>query len=415
MTKFFFLFLIISVQARAFDPGLDSEFKALLTKNGVGQLKEQAYCYSKNGVVSGYNVNKPQRIASVTKLLTSLLVSETMDLHQRFRTKIYIGKDSLHIEGGNDPYFEEEKFLLLMKSLNELGYQSFKKVTFSRSFLFYDVALGEYTKITPEKTRTRIATFLSGKSAPTVRAYWASVVKFAAEEGVLLEGNAPTLVSPVVAISDTNPLLQENPVVYEHLSKPLHNIMKTMNVQSKNFVAENLYIASSKIKNLATVFKDSGILSGTYRIYNGSGLPIISSKSRVDNLATCATVIKAFSLLEGSLRKQNIALEEVVAINGGQDLGSFRDRFLDYPETHQAVISKTGTLKHTSSLAGVLITDQEIPFAILNHTTRPAAGRKFQDAFVAKMLDLLGPATPIQYTKIPIFPWDNSDFLQLLP
>lgn len=415
MTKIFFFFLLISIQVRASAPGLDFEFKSLLSKSGVGVLKNQAYCYSKDGIVSGFNINKMQRIASVAKLFTSLLVSETMDINQSFQTKIYIGKESLHIEGGSDPYFEEEKFLLLMKALNGLGYRSFKKVTFSRKFLFYDIALGEYAKITPEITRGRIAFFLNGKNAASIRAYWSNVSKFAAEEGILLIGEAPSLTSPIVAISDINPLLQENPIIYVHSSLPLHNILKTMNVQSKNVVAENLFNASSKIKTLSNLLKENGISGETFRMYNGSGLPIISGKSRLDNLATCTTVLKVISLLNLSLKKHNLAFSDIVAVNGGQDLGSFRERFMEYPETHQAVLAKTGTLKQTSSLAGLILVGQEMPFAILNNTSRPSFGRKFQDSFVAKMFEYLGPADPLNYTKIPIFPWNNTDFLQPLP
>jgi D-alanyl-D-alanine carboxypeptidase len=100
-----------------------------------------------------------------------------------------------------------------------------------------------------------------------------------------------------------------------------------------------------------------------------------------------------------------------MAVSGGKDIGSFRDRFLDYPDLHESIISKTGTLKHTSSLAGILLINGDIPFAILNHTTNSAGARKFQDRFVSKMFDHLGVPTPLDYTKISIFPWDDSDFL----
>ena len=106
-------------------------------------------------------------------------------------------------------------------------------------------------------------------------------------------------------------------------------------------------------------------------------------------------------------------MSDIVGINGGKDLGTFRERFLDYPETHEAVVSKTGTLMHTSSLAGMLMTDTDIPFAILNHTKSVSSAKKFQDSFVARMFHHLGEPTPLDYTKISIFPWDGSEFLEL--
>lgn len=104
-------------------------------------------------------------------------------------------------------------------------------------------------------------------------------------------------------------------------------------------------------------------------------------------------------------------LSDIVAVNGGEDLGSFRDRFKDYPETHEAVISKTGTLMHSSTLAGVLLINGKVPFAILNHTTSTSNAKKFQDSFVSRFFYHLGEATPMDYSKISIFPWDGTSAL----
>lgn len=411
MKKLFFAAYLLSSAVFASTPELTAEFKTLVAQSKLGLTTDQAYCYAKDGVTLGYQTEKLQRIASVTKVLSTLLASETMDLHQKFTTKIYIGKDSLHIEGGRDPYFEEDKLLLLMQSLNDLGYKSFKKITFNRDFLFYDIAMGEYLKVTPEISRTRLQVYLSGNNPATVRAKWQSVRKFAEEEGVTLAVTSPLISAASIAISDINPLLNENPAVYTHTSKEFHHLLKTMNVQSKNYVAENVYLAGSAIKKLPILLAEKGISSKTFQISNGSGLPIINGKSRFDNVATCSTILKVIALLNESVKKHNLTLPDIMAVNGGKDLGSFRERFLDYPELHESVISKTGTLKHTSSLAGVLLINGNIPFAILNHTTNSAGARKFQDRFVNKMFDHLGVPTPLDYTKISIFPWDDSDFL----
>lgn len=411
MKKLFFATLLLTSAVNAANPALTSEFKTLVTKSKLGPVTDQAYCYAKDGATSGYQTEKLQRIASVTKVITTFLASETMDLKRSFTTKFYIGKDSLHIEGGRDPYFEEDKLLLLLKALNELGYTSFKKVTFNRDFLFYDIAMGEYEKITPEKSRARLGFYLLGKNPASVRAKWQAIRKFAGEEGLDLEVNSPSLIAGSVSIADINPLQNENPVVFIHQSKPLHSLLKTMNVQSKNYVAENIYEAGQKIKNISTLLTENGINPATFKIANGSGLPIIIGKTRTDNLASCNTVLKIISLLAQSIVKHNLELSDIMAVNGGKDLGSFRERFQDYPETHESVLSKTGTLKHTSSLAGILLINGNVPFAILNHTVNSSAARKFQDRFVSRMFDHLGVATPLDYTKISIFPWDDSDFL----
>lgn len=412
MKNVLILTLFLAFQVEADSSALTREFKTLVTQAQLGTVMEQTYCYSKDGVIEGYQPHKIQRIASVSKLLSTLFASETMDLNQTFLTKIYIGKDSLHIEGGKDPYFEEEKLLMLFQALNDLGYTRFKRVTLSSDFLFYDLTMIEYKKVTPEQTRSRLAFYLDFKNIAAVRAKWQSVRQFAYDEGVELEYKAPILSSREVMISDVNPLLNENPVIYEHRSKPLHSLLKTMNVQSKNYIADNVYEAASTIKSFSTLMAENNIDLTSFRIYTGSGLPVIMNQVRKDNLASCSMILKIMVLLSKSLKKHLLQMSDVVAINGGKDHGSLRNRFMNYPKIHESVLSKTGTLRNTSALAGVLMNGMETPFAILNHTTNTSSARIFQDRFVSRMFDYLGLAVPLDYTEMSIFPWDGSDFLK---
>lgn len=402
-----------SVITQAHAQELTNDFKRMVAERKLGPAIEQAFCYRKDGINEGYRQDKLQRIASVTKLFSTLLASETMDLHQKFITRIYIGKDSLHIEGGRDPYFEEDKFLLLTQALNNLGYKSFKKISFDKNFLFYDIAMGQYEKITPEKSRLRLGAYVNAKNEATIRAKWFAMRKFAEEEGVELTVGSPLLTVGQFVVSDVNPLREENILVYEHASKPFHFLLKTMNVQSKNFVAENVFESGSKIKPMAQLLTELDIDVNSFSIRNGSGLPIITGQQRFDNLSTCNTVMKVVEFLVNSVRKHNLYLTDIVAVNGGKDLGSFRDRFKDFPELNESVISKTGTLKHTSTLAGVLAFENAVivPFAILNQTTNTGSARSFQDHFVAQMFDTLGKPDHVNYNKISIFPWDGSEFL----
>jgi D-alanyl-D-alanine carboxypeptidase len=397
MKKSLFLCFAFLLSAVAEAQTLNNEFKSAISEHKVGQVQDQSYCYLKNGSVAGYQVDKLQRIASLSKLFSTLLVSETMNLKQTFATKIYIGKNSLHIEGGRDPYFDKEKILLLFKALNNLGFKSFNTISYSHSFIFHNVNLAFY---------------LNPKNKKVVKSNWNAVRKFAAEEGVDLDEEAPSLSAKSVLIADVNPLQHENPAVYIHRSKPFYKILKSMNVQSKNDVAENVYLAGNAIKPISKLLVEKGIDDKTFKIYNGSGLPIERGSSRVDNLATCKTVLKVITLLSNSIKKHELVLSDVIAVSGGKDLGSFRDRFITYPELSDLVISKTGTLKQTSSIAGILMSGSGIPFAILNHTNKAPAARKFQDGFILSMFHEFGEEAPVTYQKISIFPWDKSDFLR---
>ena len=388
------------------------DFKTMLPKSGISPISEQTFCYNQSGVVEGYQVDKLQRIASVTKLLSTFAASETLDLNKRFETKLYISGDKLHIEGSRDPYFEEEKMMLLMKALNDLGYKSFKTVTFDKNFIFSDVALQSHQDITTSHTRLRLATYLNSKNVKFLRTQWLAAYAFAQEENVVLDKTrTPSINATTVTLSDGNPLINSLPSIYIHKSKPLHAILKSMNVMSKNLVAQNVYLEAGRIKKFETLMTEKGIDRKSYQIHNGSGLPVKTPNSRTDNLASCRMVIKIISLLSESVKKHNLSLSDIVAVNGGEDFGSFRDRFKDYPETHEAVISKTGTLMHSSTLAGVLLINGQVPFAILNHTTNTSNAKKFQDSFVSRFFYHLGEATPMDYSKISIFPWDGTSAL----
>lgn len=393
---------------------LIADFKSMIPKSGITPVTEQAFCYEDQDGVQGYQVDKLQRIASVTKLFSTYLATETLDLSKRFETTLYIAGDRLHIAGSRDPYFEEEKLLLLMAALNDLGYKSFKTVTFDSNFKFYDIALSAHANINASNTKTRLTAYLSHKNKTLIKQKWAATVKFAEEEGIALDATMiPSLQASVVSLSEKNPLLNSAPAIFVHRSRPLHQIIKSMNVMSKNHVAQNLYLEGSRVKSLDALLVEKGLDRKSFKIYNGSGLPIKTSQSRTDNLASCRAVLKLMSLLKESVKKHKLTLSDLVAVNGGKDLGSFRERFLDFPETHEAVISKTGTLMHASTLAGVLMIGEEMPFAILNQTTKIANAKKFQDSFISRMFHHLGEPTPIDYTKISIFPWDGSDFLEL--
>ena len=407
--------VLISFQAWAQDSSvLINDFKSLLPQYQISPISEQVFCYRSETGVDGIQVDKLQRIASVTKLITTFHAAEVLDLHKTYTTKIFISQNKLHIEGSNDPYFEEEKLLLLMQSLNDLGYSKFDSVTFDQNFLFYDIALQSYEVITPSHTRQRLMAYLKASNSKFVRSKWLETYNFAKGEGVEIN----TLVTPQIeanqiSVSEINPLKGLNPVVLIHRSKPLHAILKSMNVMSKNHVAQNVYLEASRLKKLDILMSQRNIEKKSYQIYNGSGLPINTSNSRTDNLMSCRTVLMVIDLLDEIVKKQNLQLSDIVAVVGGKDLGSFRERFLSYPETFDSIMAKTGTLRHTSTLAGFLLTNEKVPFAVLNHTTNILNAKKFQESFVMRLFHHLGQPTPKEYSKISIFPWDgSSDFLE---
>lgn len=411
----FSLGLILTSGLWAANPALTQDFKSLLTKYKVGLLANQSYCYKDaQGKIDGYQVTKLMPIASVTKLFTTYLASELLDLNKRYTTVFSIQDNNLHISGGLDPYFEEEKILLLMMALNDKGYKSFNKVTFDKKFKFSDAALGQYQVITPADTLAKLKIYFNSQvNKKYVFNKWKAVSVFADEEGVALDAkNPPTMAVKFFEIVDSNPL-REPEVNFVHDSKPLHSLLKSMNVMSKNMVSQYIWEEATSIQSFSDFMRDRGFNPDLLTFYNGSGLPVKNGKIRKDNLAPCTVVLDLVEKLNISLRSHGFEPEDIVAINGGKDNGSFRQRFLKFPNTHHSVISKTGTLAISSALAGILKTDAgEIEFSILNKPSTAQGARDFQDHFVSKMFAQISQAKPIPYEKISIFPWDESDFFE---
>lgn len=403
--------ILFSTLAFAQVDTFEGDHLRLLKKYKITPSKEQAYCYSQNEEVRGYQVDKLQRMASLTKIFTTLQASELLDLHKKYTTTFYISDDELFIKGGLDPYFEEDKILLLFKDLNRLGYKKFKRVTFDDQFWFYDLGLSTYEPITPAKTLARLKFYLNPRNRASVRSAWNTVLNFAEEENVFIDKTFPELTATTVTLAPSGMIHAPFAREFNHTSMPLHRLIKSMNVMSKNHVAQNIFLEASKIKSMKQLLIEKKIPESTFAVYNGSGLPMETPAPRKDNLSSCRTVLQVMKLLETSLEKHKLNLSDVMALTGGKDLGSFRGRFNRYPEATDTIFAKTGTLKHSSSLAGFILSSQKIPFAVLNHTPNVASARSFQDEFVATMLQSFEPLSPFPYLKISIFPWDGSDFL----
>jgi D-alanyl-D-alanine carboxypeptidase/D-alanyl-D-alanine-endopeptidase (penicillin-binding protein 4) len=172
----------------------------------------------------------------VTKLLTTYFASETLDLSKTYKTKIYLTKDSMHIEGGGDPYFDAEKLLLLFDALNKLGYKVFKKVTFDKNLIFYKID-DRQVDVTIEKTRTRLSEYLGVNNLKILNYKWKEFQILALREGVRLSYKVPRILSTNVQYEAENPLLNESYSMYVHESKPLYKILKLMNLESNNLIA----------------------------------------------------------------------------------------------------------------------------------------------------------------------------------
>src|SRR5690606_29618815 len=155
------------------------------------------------------------------------------------------------------------------------------------------------------------------------------------------------------------------------------------------------------------VYATYGIAAKDFAFYSGSGLPVISGQNRSDNLATCHAVMKMLNGLEKKIAALNLSIEELVGV--GTDLGSYKDRFLNDLTLKEAVAAKTGTLKHSSALAGWIAGEPaSVRFVILNHTTNTVPSRNWQDRFLSLWMKNITASRG--YVRESIYPLDGAFF-----
>ena len=385
-------------------------FKQQFATRTLGPLAEQAFCWENAAGEKGdYRGDKPQRLASVTKLFTTLLTLESLSADKTWTTTVWINGTRIHIAGSVDPWFEEEKILSLIQALKEKGITKISELTFDGAFVFTDTAQTRHTPASFALTKDALARYFTPTGA--LGAYAKERIKaaqeFQKEEGLALTLPSSGIATVKIAPVDKNPLMNlPGSTIHTHTSRPLHAILKAMNVMSKNMVANLLFEQSKRIKVPATVFTQYGIAATEYVFHSGSGLPVFQGETRLDNTATCRSILTLLRGLEKRAQALNLDLESIIGV--GTDLGSYKERFLNDQSLKEAIMAKTGTLKNSSSLAGWVSAASPTRFVILNHTANTMAARDWQDAFLAKWFN--GGAQSRGYIRENIYPLEGAFF-----
>ena len=196
-----------------------------------------------------------------------------------------------------------------------------------------------------------------------------------------------------VQFVDTNPLAGDPETKMLTLSSPtLAKYLKEMNVKSNNYMAENIFRQVGGTKKFEQFLADRfSLTADKIHFYSGSGLPTIIDGERKDNYATCRVMLDLVAELKASAERQNHDIDTVVAVPGS-DGGTFRNRTFA-ADLKNSFVAKTGTLTHTSTLAGAMSTVNGISFfGIFNQSTDIHGSKLVQNSMVESiMTDLGGP------------------------
>lgn len=395
----------------------DAKFDKLLEAHKVNPVDQQSYCYTDEaGKLQGKNVDLKVRLASVTKLITTLWAMDVLGPNHRYNTKLYIKGSELHIQGSFDPFMSNEKMLFLVSQLNTLGYKHFDKITYDKTVQIFpnaQVHTDPYPLITRESNGKNIRQYFNTASWSKVfKAEYDRLASLAKKDRFL---KSVEMSADLVEFSEKNPLVADLNAIPEDvkvltLSSPeLYKYLKETNVKSNNYSSHTIFLDLGGVAKFEEWAAEKfSLTTEKLKLYNGNGLPTTINGKRHDNYSTCAVMAELDAALKEVSERQGKEIEDVVAVPGS-DAGTFANR-LNSSDLKNTFVAKTGTLMHTSTLAGAMNTQKGYSFfGIFNQTTDIIGAKKVQNEMVKEIMEEMGGPKVFNYKVEGFHAYDNYE------
>lgn len=327
--------------------------------------------------------------ASLTKVATSLAALKTWQPNHQFVTLVSatgpivngVLQGDLIIQGGGDPFFVWEEAFALGNSLNQMG---IKRVSGNL------IISGNFA-MNYESDRQKAGQLLQqALNAAT----WSSA---ATAQYLTMPKNTPR---PQVAIAGTvkvaTPPLKQI-LLLRHLSLPLSQIIKELNIYSNNEMAEMLAQNLGGAQVVQTLAANAAsVPQAEIQLVNGSGLGV---ENRISARAVCAM----FMALQQQLLPHNLSVADLFPVSGRDRTGTLETRHIP-----TATVIKTGTLNDVSALAGIMPTRDRglVWFAVINRGTNLENLRTRQDQLLQNLVKRwrVSPTLPSAITPNPRTP-----------
>ena len=339
----------------------------------------------------------PVPAASLTKVATTIAALHHWGPDHRFETRLSATgpvqngtlQGDLILQSDGDPIIEWEEAIALGNALNRSGV---------RNIAGNLVIVGNLTVSFEEDLP---------KSADLLKQAW-SALTWSADFEYAYRSLPPGTPRPQITIAGDVQLVADNIarspkqiLLVRHQSPPLRQILKVMNVESNNTIAQVLTDAiggTAAMSNQAATL--AGVPSTEILLKNGSGLGL---ENRLSPRAVCAL----FAALQRLLQSHSLTLADVFPISG-IDQGTLEDR-----KVPRAAVVKTGTLNEVSALAGVLPTRDRglVWFALINRGTDIEDLRRQQDRLLQLLTQQWGSVTSSPIALTPTAPVDMKTIL----
>lgn len=342
------------------------------SSQGFAPAAQGFWLQTQDQLLVNHNAQHPLPAASLTKVATTLAALKTWGPHHTFLTEVRatgpvvngVLQGDLVVVGGGDPLFVGPEAISLGYSLNQMGIQTVSGNLIISGNFWMDFLTD------PMQAGERLRQGLNGEVYQTT------------EESRYTPPKTTPLATQL-AISGTvqwRPYPPQSRLLLRHQSLPIFALLKQMNVNSNNALAESL---ASGIGNgptlMAQVTAATGVSTNEIRLQNGSGLG-------QDNRLSPRAVVALLQGIQRELKPHKLTLADVFPV-AKRDLGTIKDRQLP-----TATIVKTGTLWNVSALAGVIPTQKLGPvwFTIINRGENIDGFRQDQDRILQQLTQRLG-------------------------
>lgn len=376
--------------------------------------------------------NEKFPLASISKVVTSLWAVEKLGPNYRFPTKLHVTHASgnsynVHIEGSRDPIFGRNASYFLISELNRqnIDIKNIETLTFDENFLIDWLAeesprIGGSTPYydTLQKQIDAVKRSLVSDFSTALRKDMYAALKAKAARIGIQMATEPTLnVTKIEFKAKVNFVKDANTTTLVYQSAPLHTILKRMNNQSNNYIADNLYWNLGGTQEF-NKFMKSSLSLGTDDIefYLGSGNNanyIYDPNRNIYNEATCETMIKVVYRMEKLLSQSGYNLSAVMAVAGidqSSTVAGYEGNF------EGSTVAKTGSVNKAKTLTGTVSTKNgTIYFAVLMHTDSRADWGAASATIKSKVNQLIvdnGGPKKINYSELLPLPFDKNSSLK---
>lgn len=376
-----------------------------------------------NGNIAGSaNLNTKYPIASVSKVFTSLWAIEKLGATYRYPTQVYLteqadGAFDVHLRGSVFPYFDRTMFYFLIAELNKRGVTKINNLTYDENFEYGTTI--RYKKELAHQNGDQSETEIMRELRNDVKNLKLNYKAFALRTKTLAKIDLPLTAN--LAVKDIHALpmqsFNKDNATSSFLlkSSELHRTLKEMNRNSNNFAADKIYERLARTENFSDYLtKSLGIDQNEFNFVNGSGYPEVVHGVKTYNSATCRTVIEVTKKLFNLTASQNLGLRYILPVAGldaDADGDSTVTNIYSSQLTMGSLIAKTGTVSDSVSLAGTVLTQDDLVYF---HVTATSGDYLQIKNFINSLIKNNGGKNTVEnYVPQAYLPFDENSIVEV--